>query len=115
MCESADSQIAVLERWELHGGGWRTLSLSASEATVELRTCLGEPAERIRSSDPKLLAYLAKRPRSDVAQLADPESDQRASAARTEAEETGMASFPASDPPACWTWDPAGADRSSRD
>ena len=109
MCESAESQIAVLERWEQHGGGWRTLSLSGSEATVELRTCLGEPAERIRSSDPELLGYLAGRPRSDAARPADADAVPRA-AVPTDAEETGMASFPASDPPACWTWDPVEPD-----
>lgn len=109
MCETetADSPIATLERWELHGGAWRTTLLTGAGAAVELRTCAGEPTDQLRSSDPALLAYLARRP--------DSESDPAGVAGHlgpapqpTGGEQTGIASFPASDPPACWTWETEG-------
>lgn len=91
------SPIAMLERWEQHGAIWRTASLSGTEATVELLTCHGELVDELRASDVETLGYLAARPRSDV----DPDRV----ASRQRGEDVGKASFPASDPPACWTWD----------
>lgn len=55
----------VLERWELYGAIWRVRSLTEDAAVVELLTCHGEPVDEIRSSDPKLLSYLADRSASD--------------------------------------------------
>jgi hypothetical protein len=62
-----ESPIAVLERWEEHGAIWRTRSLTETEAVVDLLTCHGEPVEELRSADPALLRYLARRSRSDPA------------------------------------------------
>lgn len=60
------SPIATLNRWEDHGAVWRTKSLTESAAVVEMCTCYGEPIDELRSSDPALLRYLARRPRSDT-------------------------------------------------
>ncbi len=57
--------IATLERWEQHGAVWRSVTVTDSEAVVDLCTCTGEPVEQLRSTDPDLLRYLARRPRSD--------------------------------------------------
>ena len=63
---TGESPIAVLERWEEHGAVWRTRSLSETEAVVDLLTCHGEPVDVLRSGDPALLSYLARRSRSDA-------------------------------------------------
>jgi hypothetical protein len=60
-----ESPIARLERWEAHGAVWRAVSVTGSEAVVDLCTCVGEPVEQMRSADPTLLRYLAARPRSE--------------------------------------------------
>jgi hypothetical protein len=62
----AESPIDILERWELHGAVWRTLTVTEREAVVELCTCTGEPVEQLRSTDPALVRYVLGRPRSDV-------------------------------------------------
>jgi len=62
---ASEGPTAVLERWADHGGIWRTKSLGADEAVVELLTCYGEPVDELRSGDPALLRFLADRPRSD--------------------------------------------------
>lgn len=67
-----ETPVAVLERWEAAGGIWRTRSLSEDAAEVDLCTCHGEPVERIESADRELLAYLARRPRSDWAVTSRP-------------------------------------------
>lgn len=89
----------MLERWEQHGAIWRAISASETEAVVELRSCDGELVEALRFTDSETLRYLAARPRSDVGGAA--------SAPKRPAggEVTGKASFPASDPPASWTWE----------
>lgn len=58
------ASIAALERWEAFGGHWQTKSLTSTEATVELLTCCGTPEDELRSDEPALLAFLARRPRS---------------------------------------------------
>jgi hypothetical protein len=55
-----DDPVTVLERWCDHGAHYRILHLSDAEAIVELRTCFGEPVERLESSDPRLLEYLRR-------------------------------------------------------
>lgn len=65
--DATPDPIATLERWEQHGGVWRSASLTSTGATVELCTCHGEPVEELRSSDPELLAYLERRRRSSGA------------------------------------------------
>ena len=59
------SPIAILTRWEDHGAIWRLARIDLTGAVVELCTCHGEPVDELRSNDPALLAYLARRPRSD--------------------------------------------------
>jgi hypothetical protein len=54
-----------LERWEDHGATWRTRSLVDGEAVVELCSCHGEPVDELRSRDPDLLRYLARRRSSE--------------------------------------------------
>jgi hypothetical protein len=62
-----ESPVATLERWEAHGAMWRAVSVTDTEAVVDLCTCVGEPVEQLRSGDPELLRYLAARPQMDVA------------------------------------------------
>jgi hypothetical protein len=59
-----ESPVETLERWEKHGAIWRAVTVTEHEAVVDLCTCVGEPVEQLRSSDPELLRYLADRPRS---------------------------------------------------
>lgn len=59
------SDLEKLERWELHGALWRLRSLSDTAAEVELCTCYGELVDEVRSEDPELLRYLARRPSSE--------------------------------------------------
>lgn len=61
----AESPLLTLTRWEESGAVWRTRTLTATEAIVDLCSCSGEPVEELRSRDPALLSYLAHRPRSD--------------------------------------------------
>ncbi|MBA2346772.1 MAG: hypothetical protein H0V81_00615 [Solirubrobacterales bacterium] len=63
----AESPIDVLIRWEEAGAAWRTRSLGADRAVVALCACTGEQVDELCSDDPRLLAYLAARPRSDAA------------------------------------------------
>ena len=57
-----DTPIAALERWEAHGATWRVAILTEKLAVVELCTCHGELVDTLRSSDPALLRYLARKP-----------------------------------------------------
>jgi hypothetical protein len=61
-----ESVVAVLARWEENGATWNVVILTDKLAVVELCTCHGEPVDRIRSSDPALLRYLAGRSGSSV-------------------------------------------------
>lgn len=54
----SENPVSVLERWRDHGAHYRILELSDQCAVVELRTCLGEPVDRLESRDPRLLRYL---------------------------------------------------------
>ena len=60
-----ESPIAILERWEQNGGIWRLRRMHTTDAVVDLCACHGEAVDELRSSDPALLRYLAKRSRSD--------------------------------------------------
>lgn len=60
----AEPSLATLARWEEHGAVWRTKSINEGEAVVELCTCYGEPVDVLRSKEPELLRYLARRPDS---------------------------------------------------
>ncbi|MDF0532402.1 hypothetical protein P0W64_17655 [Tsukamurella sp. 8F] len=53
------SDLGTLQRWEDSGGTWSVLWRAAGEAEVALRRCDGgEIADRLRTSDPEVLAYL---------------------------------------------------------
>lgn len=60
-----EDPVSVLERWREHGAGYRVLRLSDEAAIVELYSCLGDPVERLESSDPGLLAYLRHMDQND--------------------------------------------------
>jgi hypothetical protein len=61
-----DDPVSVLERWREHGASFRVLHLSDDAATVELCSCLGDPVERLESSDPRLLSYLRRVDQAEV-------------------------------------------------
>jgi hypothetical protein len=112
VCEHSQPSdaIAALQRWEQHGGLWHVSRLTELEAVVELRTCHGEAADELRSHDAAFLSYLGSRERSDAAAPSSTGSAGARSGGPS-AEELGKASFPASDPPACWTWEIGDAGR----
>jgi hypothetical protein len=56
-----DDPVEVLERWEDSGAVWRIVVLDDDRAVVDLCTCYGEPVDRLESSDPALLRFLADR------------------------------------------------------
>ena len=84
--------------------------LTEVEAVVELRTCHGEAADELRSGDAAFLAYIGRSERSDIADPSPTAGADLRTAGR-DGDELGKASFPASDPPACWTWETRGAGR----
>jgi hypothetical protein len=53
--------VAALEQWIDHGAGYRVLELTPDRAVLELRTCTGEPVDRLESSDPALVRYVQER------------------------------------------------------
>jgi hypothetical protein len=57
----ADDPVEVLRRWEDSGAVWRLVVLGDDRAVVDLCTCHGEPVDRLESSDPALLRFLADR------------------------------------------------------
>jgi hypothetical protein len=59
------SPVALLERWEAFGGVWRSRPPTVEGVVVELCSCHGEVIDRLDSTDPDLVRYLAQRPRSD--------------------------------------------------
>jgi hypothetical protein len=56
-----DTPVEILRRWEDHGAQWHVVSATPESAVVELRTCHGEPVERLESGDPELLRFLEER------------------------------------------------------
>lgn len=63
---AASADLARLRRWEEAGGTWRVLAHGPGSATVVLCRCDGgEEAERFRTTDPALLAFLADHRRAD--------------------------------------------------
>lgn len=50
----------TLERWTAFGGVWRVLAVDDTAATVALCRCDGgEEVERLSTTDPELVAWLA--------------------------------------------------------
>jgi hypothetical protein len=56
-----EDPVAVLERWVDSGADYEVVHLSDERAVVELRSCLGEPVDRLESGDPRVLEYLRSR------------------------------------------------------
>jgi hypothetical protein len=58
-----EDPVEVLQRWEEFGAVWHVVHRTADEATVSLLRCDGgEEVSRLVSRDPRLLAYLDRRP-----------------------------------------------------
>jgi hypothetical protein len=57
----ADDPVAVLERWTDHGALYEVLELTDERAVVQLKTCFGEPVERLESGDARLIEHLRER------------------------------------------------------
>ena len=55
---SPEDPVTTLERWVDSGADYRVLSLTDEHAVVELRTCVGEPEDRLTPSDPRILDCL---------------------------------------------------------
>lgn len=61
-----DNPVAVLQRWQDAGARWVVLARHADSVTVGLYRCDGgEEMDRLTSSDPRLLDFLAGRDSSD--------------------------------------------------
>ena len=61
-----DDAVATLQRWQDCGGVWRVLDRRGGAITVGLYRCDGgEEMDRVRSTDPALLEFLAGRDASD--------------------------------------------------
>jgi hypothetical protein len=63
----AGAEIERLERWEDLGALWRAVVIHDDRAVVHLCACTGEPVDRLESDDRELIAYLRRRPASDLA------------------------------------------------
>src|SRR4051812_32251736 len=50
--------VEVLQRWVEHGARYRVMELSDDHVVLELRTCYGEPVDRLESRDAGLLRYV---------------------------------------------------------
>ena len=53
--------VTVLERWLDYGAQYRVIELSGGRAVLELRTCHGEPVDRLESTDERLIRFLRER------------------------------------------------------
>ena len=53
--------VADIERWTDSGAGYEVLVLTDERAILQLKTCHGEPVERLESEDPRLVAWLRER------------------------------------------------------
>ncbi len=53
--------VAALERWLDHGAQYRVVELTPDHAVLELRTCHGEPVDRLESRDPELVEFVKQR------------------------------------------------------
>jgi hypothetical protein len=53
--------VERLRAWEDSGATWRVVRVSATDATIDLCACTGEVMERLTSTEPELLEFLAGR------------------------------------------------------
>jgi hypothetical protein len=58
-------RVAELQDWEFHGATWRVLELDEQRVVLELRSCSGEPMDRVESDDPGLIEYVRDHSDSD--------------------------------------------------
>ncbi len=57
-----ETPVDTLRRWEERGAVWRVVSRTPSRIEIALLTCTGgEEVDRLRSSDPELLAFVGDR------------------------------------------------------
>lgn len=62
-----DDPVAILQRWVDCGGLWRVIDRRPGMMTVGLYRCDGgEEMDRVRSSDPRLSAFVGDRAHSDA-------------------------------------------------
>jgi hypothetical protein len=59
--QPGSATVEYLKDWELHGATWRAIELSDDHAVIELRSCYGEPMDRVEGHDPKLIEYVRAR------------------------------------------------------
>ena len=58
--------IEVLERWQSFGATWRVVARAPGSVTISLCRCDdGEEVQRLTSTNPELLSWLADRPSSE--------------------------------------------------
>lgn len=61
-----DDPVAVLRRWQDSGARWAVIARHGGSVTVGLYRCDGgEEVDRLTSTDPGLLEFLAARDNSD--------------------------------------------------
>ena len=53
--------VADIERWTDGGAGYEVLVLTDERAVLQLKTCHGEPVERLESEDPRLASTASGR------------------------------------------------------
>lgn len=59
---TSEDPVDMLQRWEDAGALWRVISRDAHRVEVAMLTCTGgEEVDRLHSSDPDLLTYIAGR------------------------------------------------------
>lgn len=59
--QQAGRGLEDLLAWEQAGAHWRLSRVYDGRVTVELLTCTGQPVDRLRSDDPRLLSYVRAR------------------------------------------------------
>ncbi len=57
--------LEALKQWEDSGATWRALEVTDERAVVELRTCYGEPVDRLQGDSPDLIEFVRTRPQAD--------------------------------------------------
>jgi hypothetical protein len=59
---AAENPVEVLRRWSAFGATWQVVARTRSTVTVSLCRCDGgEEVQRLTSSDPQLMTFLAGR------------------------------------------------------
>jgi hypothetical protein len=59
---ATENPVELLRRWSAFGATWQVVARTRSSVTVSLRRCDGgEEVQRLTSSDPQLMTFLAGR------------------------------------------------------